>query len=421
LSRPRLYNSDVLSWFRAQDFVWLALFSGLALASPRRSAAEMEMLAALAVLQVAAPKLRGLNTDRGNIILLCLKLIIGFLLIGVTGGILSSYYLVLLIPVLSAATTLGGWGAALFTALACVAYLVFLPLAYFIEYPITADLLREVGLRVIFLPVVGYLTFQLAESNRVEARRAQAVAGQLAEANRSLQAAEAAVRRTERLAALGQLTAGLAHELRNPMGTMKASAEMLQKRVEPENSIAIELAGYISSEVDRANSLITRFLEFARPLQLRRAAVDVNELVDRVAEGLGASAANAGVTIHRNFAPDVPRLELDAQLMERAVSNLLLNAIQASSEGGIVTVKTRLKLNGWVEIAIIDRGVGIPAGLTEQIFNPFFTTKSDGVGLGLAIVSKVIDEHGGKIRVESEPGSGSIFLVDLPETTPSQT
>src|SRR5512143_2220155 len=116
--------------------------------------------------------------------------------------------------------------------------------------------------------MVGFLTFHLVEANRTEARRAQSVAGELVQANRNLQAAEAAVRRSERLAALGQLTAGLAHELRNPMGTMKASAEMLAKQVGSRSPVVAELAGYICSEVDRTNSLITRFLEFARPLKL---------------------------------------------------------------------------------------------------------------------------------------------------------
>src|SRR5690606_14340683 len=112
--------------------------------------------------------------------------------------------------------------------------------------------------RVIFLPVVAFLTQQLAAANRVEAKKYQAAAEQLEEATRSLQVAEAAVRRSERLAALGQLTAGLAHELRNPLGTMRASAEMLTKRVGQQDEIAGELAGFISSEVDRTNSLITR-------------------------------------------------------------------------------------------------------------------------------------------------------------------
>src|SRR5207253_5995206 len=130
---------------------------------------------------------------------------------------------------------------------------------------------HEVILRALLLAVVGYLTHQLAESNRAAARKYQAAAEQLEEANRHLQEAEAAVRRSDRLAALGQLSAGLAHELRNPLGTIKASAEMLTKNVSAENEVAREVAGFISTEVDRTNTLVTRFLQFARPLKLKLA------------------------------------------------------------------------------------------------------------------------------------------------------
>jgi two-component system sensor histidine kinase HydH len=400
-------------WIRAQDLVWLLLFSALALASPHRNAAEFEVLAAFTVLQIAAPRIVSLSTAQGNAAVIALKLILGFLLIGVTGGILSGYYLILLLPVLSAATTLGPAGTTLTTLLACVTYLLFLPLAYSLGYDLDPDILRDVSLRVVFLPVVGYLTYQLAEANRNEALRAQQAAEQLAAANLSLKEAEAAVRRSERLAALGQLTAGLAHELRNPMGTMKASAELLQQKIGEKNPIAQELAGYISTEVDRTNSLISRFLEFARPLQLRRKACDLNELTDRVVAQLGRRNPPFEVEFHKNLSPDVPPLQLDEELMERVLVNLLSNAAQASSPGGTVTIKTRAT-PGWAEVAVIDRGSGIEPALREQIFNPFFTTKQDGVGLGLAIVSKIVDEHGGHIAVESEVGKGSTFRIQVP-------
>jgi signal transduction histidine kinase len=271
----------------------------------------------------------------------------------------------------------------------------------------------ELGLRVMFLPVVAFLTQQLAESNRVEARKYQAAAEQLEDANRHLQEAEAAVRRTERLAALGQLTAGLAHELRNPLGTVRASAEMLVKSTPPGNEVARELSGFILTEVDRTNSLITRFLEFARPLRLRLDKTDVAQLLDDAIRQVERHNPPYSVTMHRNYAPEVPPVEVDKELMERVFYNLLLNAAQASPPNAAVTAKTRL-LEGLVEISILDRGAGIPRENVENIFNPFFTTKPEGVGLGLAIVSKIVDEHGGTIRVESEPGQGSAFRIFLP-------
>jgi two-component system sensor histidine kinase HydH len=228
-----------------------------------------------------------------------------------------------------------------------------------------------------------------------------------------LREAEANVRRTERLAALGQLTAGLAHELRNPMGTMKASAEMLARQVADSGPVAVELAGYISSEVDRTNSLITRFLEFARPLQIRRETCDLNELAEKTVRRVEREQAGSGISLHLNLAPELRPIAADGELLERALANLLVNAIQASPQGSTVTLKTRPTGHG-VEIAVIDRGSGIAPELLEQVFNPFFTTKKDGVGLGLAIVSKIVDEHGGHLSVTSELGKGTHFLVDLP-------
>lgn len=405
---------------RAQDLVWLLLFSALAVVSPRRTMAELEMLGALAVLQLAAPRISALNTPRGMTVVVALKLLLGFLLIGVTGGILSSYYLILLLPVLSAATTVGPAATALTTTTACIAYLSFLPLAYFFGFHIDVELLRDVSLRVLFLPVVAYLTYQLARENREQAMKARETAAELAETNRRLLEAEASARRAERLAALGQLTAGLAHELRNPLGTIKASSEMLRDRLGPaadSEDLPHELAGYISSEVDRANTLITRFLEFARPLKLRLAAADLNGLVDQAIDNLAGQSPALAAAIHKNYDPTIPPLSADAELLERVIFNLLRNAFDASPPGSTVTVRTRAA-QGIAEVAVLDRGAGIAPELREQIFNPFFTTKPTGVGLGLAISSKIVDEHGGLIRVESEAGRGSTFLVQLPLSAP---
>jgi signal transduction histidine kinase len=284
---------------------------------------------------------------------------------------------------------------------------------------IERDQYPELVLKLLWFPLVGYLTYQLAKANREETRKLEATAKQLVAANESLKEAEAQVRRTERLAALGQLTAGLAHELRNPLGTMKSSAELLTRQVSGENEIAKEMAGYISTEVDRTNSLITRFLDFARPQHLRLEKGDLSALLDRVVARFERekSGAAASVSIYKNYSPDIPQIAFDGELLERALLNLVTNAAQASNPGSVVTVKTRMvetNTGPSVEISVIDRGSGIDPKHLESIFNPFFTTKSEGVGLGLAIVSKIIDEHGGQIAVESTPSEGSVFHVYLP-------
>lgn len=394
---------------RPQDFVWLLLFSALALFSPDRSPIVTGLLAALGVVQVLEPRI-------GPLASVILKLTLCYVLIGYSGGVTSSFYLILLMPVISGATAFGLAGTAIVSLVACGVYLSFLFFLNEDQY-IPPDQVLELVLRSIFLPVVGYLTHELAQQNQQEAQKAQAAVEELAKANRDLKEAEAEVRRAERLAALGQLTAGLAHELRNPMGTMKTSAEMLSRNVAAENEVAREMAGFIAEEVDRTNSLITRFLDFARPQHLKLERGDVTAMLDGAIarfERDQASSQRTGVTVFKNYSPDVPPMEFDAELMERVIINLLSNAAQASPKGSVVTVKTQLTDDGKAEIAVIDRGSGIEPKNLENIFNPFFTTKPDGVGFGLAICAKIVDEHGGRIDVESAPGEGSVFRVQLP-------
>jgi len=395
--------------------VWLLLFSALGFASPTRRPEEIVLLSCLALLQVSEPRIPAFAPHRGKAVSALIKLLLGFVLVGFTGGVSSSYYLILLLPVVSASTTLGVVGTLLFTMLACATYLSFL-LPVFIDWTaltMTDVAARELSLRILFLVVVAFLTHELAGASRKEERRYRETLAQLEAANRSLQEAEAAVRRSERLAALGQLSAGLAHELRNPLGTIRASAEMLKKSMPADNAVATELAGFIASEVDRSNSLVTRFLEFARPLELRTEDCELAEVIDRAAARLERDGVGRGVTVYKNYSPDVRPFPLDAELMERVFYNLLLNAAQASPSGGAITVKTR-PAGDSVEIAVIDRGAGIEPKHMESIFNPFFTTKAEGVGLGLSIVSKIIDQHGGRMTVESEVGKGSVFRVLLP-------
>jgi len=404
--------SSILRVIRLHDVVWILLFATMAALSPTLDVSEALLLTALAAAQIAEPKVGFLNSTRGKVWWIVLKLLLGYLLIGYTGGLISIYYLILLLPVVSAATFLGVLATLLFTMVVCGAYLSFLLFIDFSRFTIDADQIRELVFRLIFLAMAGNLVNTLAEALRVQSGNYRMVAEQLAEANRSLQEAEAAVRRSDRLAALGQLSAGLAHELRNPLGTIKASSEMLARSLASENEVAREVAGFISTEVDRTNALVSRFLEFARPLQLKMVSADLTETLDRAVALVERESLNH-VTIYKNYSPDLAPFPFDAELMERVFYNVVLNAAQATPAGGAVTVKTR-GFNDTAEITVIDRGPGIDPKIRESIFNPFFTTKPQGVGLGLAIVSKIIDEHGGRMSVESEPGKGSVFRVYLP-------
>jgi two-component system, NtrC family, sensor histidine kinase HydH len=396
---------------RSQDILWLVLFTVLAAASPTADVSEVALLAALAVVQVIEPRLTVRASKRGRISWIVVKLLLAWVLIGYTSGLPSRYWPVLLLPVISAATEFGLLATLVFAALAGASYLSFLAFIDWRQYELFPEDIYELTLRVVFFMMVGILVNRLAEALRIQSENYRLTAEQLAKANVQLQQAEEAVRRSDRLAALGQLSAGLAHELRNPLGTIRASAEMLTRTVSAENEVSREMAGFIATEVDRTNSLITRFLQFSRPMELRLDTADLSQTLDRAVALVERETPQ--VAIHKNYESDIPPFPFDPELLERVFYNLLLNAAQASAPGGAITIKTRIS-GGFVEVAVIDRGSGIEPKLRDAIFNPFFTTKREGVGLGLAIVSKIVDEHGGKITVESEPGAGSVFRVLLP-------
>jgi two-component system, NtrC family, sensor histidine kinase HydH len=395
------------------DLVWLALFASLAWLSRGRNPAEMLLLVSLGLFQLAEPRIAVLRSETGRVVAIAIKLALVYVLMGFTGGIESTYYLLLLLPVVSAATTLGPLATLLFTAAAWACYLSFLLLIDWDVYDLPPAQARELVARLILFAAVAYVAYHLAEANRRQVTEGRRIAAQLAEANRHLEEAQAAYRRSERLAALGQLAAGLAHELRNPMSTMRASAEVIARRIADGDPTTREMAAFIAEEIDRTDGLITRFLDFARPLKPNLRSADLTVMLDRAIEEVRRAAEEAGVTLVRNYSPDLPPAPCDPELIQRVWVNLLDNAIQASPAGAAVTVRARV-CEGEAEVAIIDRGSGVEARDLENIFNPFFTTKPSGVGLGLAIVSKVVDEHGGHVDVESEAGRGSVFRVRLP-------
>lgn len=400
-----------LPWIRASDVVWILVFAALAWLAPHRDAPELEVLAGIVLVEIVGPRVAWLRAAPGIHVLIACKLLLAYLFIGLTGGISSSFYLILFLPILTAANVLSWWETGLTTMVAIFAYLSFAFLLDPERYVIASGEMRELAIRAGFLAMAAFIAMEQARLTRTNARQYQAVARDLEKANRDLKTAEAAVRRADRLAALGQLTAGLAHELRNPLGTIRASAEMLTSKLQNRDPVSAELTGYISSEVDRTNSLVSRFLDFARPLRPALARMDLNQVLDAaVSEYERLGIRNPVV---KNFAPDLPALEGDAELLRAAALNLLTNAAQASAPEAAITLRTR-KLDSAVEWSVIDCGHGIASKDLDAIFNPFFTTRSDGVGLGLPIVARIVDEHAGRIHVESEMGQGSVFRVILP-------
>jgi len=407
------------SWLRPRriDLLWLAVMAALAaLAStrPRHSPWEFAALAAIALVQIAEMRFAVLSRRWGALVAMLLKLALSWVLVGLTGGVESSYYLIFLLPVVSAASTLS-LTATLLSALASSAtYVSFLAFVWD-RYELDPAGWRELGIRVLFLFLTGILLNHFAVEGRRHADRYRKLAEDLETANRDLGQAQAQVRRSERLAALGQLSAGLAHELRNPLGVIRASAEVLSNSVAAENAIAREMATLVAGEVDRTNALVTRFLEFARPSPLRRAQHDLHAVIERTLVQLRRTLPpeSDNLRIETDFSPDLRPFLFDAELVERVFFNLLMNSVQAMPAGGDLRIRTRCR-NGAAETEIADTGQGIPPESLESIFNPFYTTKPDGVGLGLAIVSKIVDDHSGRISVQSRPGQGATFIVALP-------
>jgi signal transduction histidine kinase len=403
------------SLFRAGDFAWLLFGAVLIAADPETNYNATIILILLTAFEIVEPRLEAFATQRGQVVSTVIRMLLVYLLIGYSHTVFSVYFFMFLIPIISAASVFDFVGAALTTVIALAAYFSFLLPLWPIDWEaISPAEVRLMWLRASFFPIIAYAVYEQARAKRKEMKRTEEAAQRLAESNRSLRQAEASLRRSERLAALGQLTAGLAHELRNPLGTIKASSEMLRNpTMHGRPEVMDEMAGYIGSEADRMNSLISSFLDFARPLQIRPVAADLRPVMDDVLRQQSDLASRCGVRLSLRSPGDVSKFQFDPELLKVALSNLVQNAIQASAAGQEVEIRVAPGDED-VKIFVTDHGAGIAADQLENIFNPFFTTKPDGVGLGLAIVSKIADEHKGQIYVFSEPGQGTRFELALP-------
>jgi two-component system, NtrC family, sensor histidine kinase HydH len=410
------------------DVVWLLFLLGLALLPPIEEIHKQLTLLAIGILQLSESRLVAWQPKRGKVYAVILKILLATLLIDHTSNangvyypsIESAYYPVFYLPVVTAAIYFGFLGTIFWTLVTALAYCYFLIPAIYIEnYELTPEGGTELAIRILFMFLAGVIVNRFAIENRRRTRQYQELSETLEETNRQLRRAEADARRSERLAALGQMSAGLAHEIRNPLGVIKGSAEMLSKKIAQSQPLAAELAGYISSEVNRLNSLVARFLDFARPSHLDLHPQQITALLDRAIESVIVQFPDAGISIERHYAPHIPEILVDAQLCEQVFINLLTNAFQAMNGQGRIQVSAAPESSNGkpgVSITIEDTGPGVPPDLREQIFNPFVTSKPGGVGLGLSIVAKIIDDHHGTIRLESPDSAGARFRIFLPSS-----
>jgi PAS domain S-box-containing protein len=237
------------------------------------------------------------------------------------------------------------------------------------------------------------------------------------EAEEARQQAERQLLRFERLAAIGQTAAGLAHEVRNPLAVISARAEFLKMQLSTEPSHLVDLES-ILRQCERLNHLVSEVLERANTADLLLTDAAPKDLLQR---GLKAAQARFGpaserVTVAQDLAEGLPTVNMDIAQMERVLTNLILNALQALPAGGTLSLGAQLK-EGSLSLWVADNGPGIPEALRAKIFEPFFTTKSTGSGLGLWICKSIVEQHGGRIDAETLP-QGSRFVVQLPLKTP---
>ncbi|UCF97169.1 MAG: PAS domain S-box protein [Spirochaetaceae bacterium] len=230
-------------------------------------------------------------------------------------------------------------------------------------------------------------------------------------------AREARLRRAESLAALTTLTAGVAHEIKNPLGSIGIHLELMKKEMNGKKQIetrkVMENLHIIKEEVDRLNRIVMDFLFTVRPMNAELSYDDLNRVIQELLEFMKPELAEAGITLESELTKSSPQILMDERYMKQAVLNLLKNAISAMPEGGQLRVRTMQRGNE-LHLQIGDTGVGIPEENMDKIFEPYFTTKDFGSGLGLTLVYKIVKEHLGDIEVNSKVGEGTTITLSFP-------
>jgi signal transduction histidine kinase len=264
-------------------------------------------------------------------------------------------------------------------------------------------------MEIMLFMVVGLITGLLSQTEKQQR-------WQLACQFQELKRMEEEVRTADRLAAVGQLAAGVAHEIRNPLGVIRAAAQLARDE-KVDNPEVRESIAVILNEVDRANRVVTGLLDFARPASPDVVTLDLQETVREAVGIMGSYAASHGVALIPDMTDRPLRVSGDGELLKQAFINLIMNAVQASPPGETVEVRVLSAAGDGMEGAMVeirDHGPGIPSEIMEKVFDPFFTTRAQGHGLGLAIVHRIVRDHGGQVRINSRPEAGTTASVWLP-------
>lgn len=226
--------------------------------------------------------------------------------------------------------------------------------------------------------------------------------------------------RMDRLVSLGEISSGIAHEIRNPLAGIKTTAQAMGEEMDRADSKR-EYLNRITKEIDRLNDLLKMFFSFAKPQRPNLVFCNIKDVVNEITPLLIKDIADRGITFLERYDPELPKVKMDLSQMHQVFLNLFLNAIQAMPNGGELRIEAERvcsKTGGFrpdfVQVAVSDTGHGIAPHILSRVFDPFFTTKAKGVGLGLSISYQIIKKHGGTIRVQSQAGSGTSFFITLP-------
>ena len=312
------------------------------------------------------------------------------------------------VPVLLAALWFGWRGGLAAAALAGISYIPHIVMAWRSEPEYTAAQYVEIGMFF----VIAALTGTLADHERAQRRRVEETALKLSEVNAQLQNSFEQLRRADRLSALGELSAGLAHEIRNPLGSIEGAVQILGRHDLPENARK-EFTDLASREVVRLKGLLTHFLEFARPQSPRIVTCEIDSLLQSVVKLASETANMAKAVLRVEASESLPPVSVDSEQIKQVLLNLVINAVQAMPRGGRVTLRAHRE-GDWVRVDVEDEGVGIAPEHLERVFDPFFTTRTSGTGLGLSIAYQIVSQHSGHIAVKKNAQRGMTFSVTLP-------
>ena len=265
---------------------------------------------------------------------------------------------------------------------------------------------------IVLFFLVGSLTGLLSDQQRRQQSELVALTARLHQANRELKDSFEQIKRADRLSAIGQLSAGLAHEIRNPLASIEGAAGILKKGSIREEE-RVEFLAIIEKECRRLNRLLTSLLDFARPRDPQREEVDVGRLFDSTIRLVEHLSAKQGISFRKILPEGGLQVQGDEEQLKQVMLNLALNAIQAMREGGEIQLAS-FRQGNQVLIQVVDQGTGIEGEDPDRIFNPFYTTKEQGTGLGLAVAFQIMERHGGALRADRNQDQGMTFSIRLP-------